>query len=681
MSGQVYYPSSSINLINLSSFFHSDSLCLEKIADAFKLSCSALKKMLRQKHSKVLQILKIDNQIVNSQRSTLPEICNIPIRQYHQIAILKSQMGLKKDSVSEKSSILRNIYNHNFQASYFHTRAGGGTQIPFQRKINQEPIESINSPSLYESLKDVKDSETRAKIIDSVAKLFSSNKSQNNNNNNKQTLGNSDLIFLRVLKYIFAAGGFLTLYTFFHNQPTTITSKNIFPASDTTDYIKSERSNVMFDDVCGIEEAKVELNEIVNFLENPQKYSVLGAKLPKGVLLHGPPGNGKTLLAKAVSGQASVPFFHISGSQFDEQFVGVGAKRVRELFKKASDNAPCVIFIDEIDSVGAKRTSADLYPYANQTINQLLAELDGFIENSGVIVIGATNRPDNLDKALLRPGRFDTLVYVGHPDITGRKELFKHYSSKIRVDPKLLFDKISRQTAGFSAAEIYNVVNQAALRAALKDKAFVDEFDFAYAYDKITMGAEKKNKIPDPEINWNTAIHEAGHALAAYYTPGSASLNKITILSRGSSLGHTSFVSNNEFTKTKKEMFASVDVALGGRAAEELIFGPDNITTGCANDLKQANSTLSNMVVNLGMDSNNTLRSNSDKKHNDIIEKELNSSYSRVSMILQEHKEELIAVAQCLMQYETLNIEQFEKILSRKTSKKQNESLVHGVSA
>ncbi|KAL7033786.1 hypothetical protein ACKWTF_007720 [Chironomus riparius] len=365
--------------------------------------------------------------------------------------------------------------------------------------------------------------------------------------------------------------------------------------------IDPEDISVSFDDVKGCDEAKQELKEVVEFLKNPEKFSNLGGKLPKGVLLVGPPGTGKTLLARAVAGEAGVPFFHAAGPEFDEVLVGQGARRVRDLFKAAKDRAPCVIFIDEIDSVGAKRTNSVLHPYANQTINQLLSEMDGFQQNEGVIVLGATNRREDLDQALLRPGRFDVEVNVPTPDFTGRKEIITHYLGKI-LSKDINVDMLARGTTGFTGADIENMVNQAALKAAIEGAEVVSMRHLENARDKVLMGPERKARIPDEEANKITAYHEGGHAIVAYYTKESHPLHKVTIMPRGPSLGHTAYIPEKErYHITKTQLMAMLDTMLGGRAAEELIFGADKITSGASSDLKQATSIASHMVKDWGM--------------------------------------------------------------------------------
>lgn len=336
--------------------------------------------------------------------------------------------------------------------------------------------------------------------------------------------------------------------------------------------------------------------------KNPDKFSSLGGKLPKGVLLVGPPGTGKTLLARAVAGEAGVPFFHAAGPEFDEILVGQGARRVRDLFATAKQKAPCVIFIDEIDSVGAKRTNSVLHPYANQTINQLLTEMDGFRQNEGVIVLGATNRRDDLDKALIRPGRFDVEIQVPLPDFEGRKEIIKLYLDKIKYSANVDLDTLARGTTGFTGADLENMINQAALRAAIDGLSSVTMNYIENSRDKVLMGPERKSRIPDEEANKITAYHEAGHVLVAYYTKDSHPLHKVTIIPRGSSLGHTASIPEKEaYHVTKSQMLATMDTLMGGRVAEELIFGPEKITTGASSDLKKATRMATNMVKDWGM--------------------------------------------------------------------------------
>jgi ATP-dependent metalloprotease len=365
---------------------------------------------------------------------------------------------------------------------------------------------------------------------------------------------------------------------------------------------------------------------------------------------------GKTLLARAVAGEAGVPFFQAAGPEFDEVLVGQGARRVRDLFKSAKERAPCVIFIDEIDSVGAKRTNSVLHPYANQTINQLLSEMDGFHQNEGVIVLGATNRRDDLDQALLRPGRFDVEVVVPTPDFCGRKEIFELYLGKV-TSKNIDIDQLARGTTGFTGADIENMVNQAALRAAIDGADSVNMKHLESARDKVLMGPERKSRLPDEEANKITAYHEGGHAIVAYYTKESHPLHKVTIMPRGPSLGHTAYIPEKErYHITKTQLLAMMDTMMGGRAAEELIFGTEKITSGASSDLKQATSIASHMVKDWGMSEkvglrtiegpkgmmaqNETLSAQTIDTIDAEIKKILSDSYERAKVILKLHAKE-----------------------------------------
>jgi len=443
--------------------------------------------------------------------------------------------------------------------------------------------------------------------------------------------------------------------------------------------IAPEDIEVSFDDVKGCDEAKIELQEVVEFLMNPDKFSALGGKLPKGCLLVGPPGTGKTLLARAVAGQAGVPFFYASGSEFDEILVGQGARRVRDLFKAAKERAPCVIFLDEIDSVGSKRSSSELHPYANQTINQLLSEMDGFVSNEGVIVLGATNRAEDLDKALLRPGRFDTQVEVPNPDVKGRKEILALYLSKIKHDDSVNIDSLAARTTGFSGADLQNLVNTAAIRAAVENKQFVGMAEMEMAYDKQTMGTEWKSRARPREDMEITAYHEAGHTLVAYFNKEAMPLHKVTILAKGHSGGHTAFTptENMQWHKTKAQMKADMDVSMGGRVAEELIFGKEKVTSGASSDLESATNTAEKMVKHLGMSDKVGLRVNGDPRHSDtspatreLVDSEikllLDDSYRRATMMLTQHRKELVLLAEALLKYETLDAEDVRCIVEHK---------------
>ncbi|XP_014215977.1 ATP-dependent zinc metalloprotease YME1 homolog isoform X2 [Copidosoma floridanum] len=445
--------------------------------------------------------------------------------------------------------------------------------------------------------------------------------------------------------------------------------------------VDPEDINVTFNDVKGVEEAKTELMDIVEFLRNPDKFSALGGKLPKGVLLIGPPGTGKTLLARAVAGEAGVPFFHVAGPEFDEVLVGQGARRVRDLFKAAKERAPCVIFIDEIDSVGAKRTNSALHPYANQTINQLLTEMDGFHQNEGVIVLGATNRHQDLDKALLRPGRFDSEVTVRAPDYRGRKEIINLYLGRV-LTRDIDSESLAKRTIGFTGADIENMINQAALRAAIEGAEFVTMDHIERARDKVIMGPEGK-KDADEEANRITAYHEAGHALVAYFTKDATPLHKVTIIPRGQSMGHTSFIPNKDTNyTTKAQMLARMDASMGGRAAEELVFGLDKVTSGASSDFMHATQIAEAMVKKYGMsekvgfrvykermefgDDDGSYSSGTKEVIDNEVKRLLQESYDRAKSLLKNHNKEHKQLAEALLKYETLTADDVKTIVDGK---------------
>jgi cell division protease FtsH len=368
--------------------------------------------------------------------------------------------------------------------------------------------------------------------------------------------------------------------------------------------LTEKSGRVMFDDVAGIDEAKQELQEVVEFLRDPQKFQRLGGKIPKGVLLVGPPGTGKTLTARAVAGEANVPFFTISGSDFVEMFVGVGASRVRDMFEQAKKQAPCIVFIDEIDAVGRHRGAG--FGGGNdereQTLNQLLVEMDGFEANEGVILIAATNRPDVLDPALLRPGRFDRQVVVPNPDILGREKILKVHMRKVPLAADVDARVIARGTPGFSGADLANLVNEAALMAARGNKNLVTMHDFEQAKDKVMMGAERRSMVMTEKEKENTAYHEAGHALVNQYVPQADPLHKVTIIPRGRALGVTFMLPDRDkYSETVTELTSDLAIAFGGRLAEELIFGRENVTTGASGDIQMATRVARLMVTEWGM--------------------------------------------------------------------------------
>ncbi|KAK4120899.1 ATP-dependent metallopeptidase Hfl [Parathielavia appendiculata] len=437
---------------------------------------------------------------------------------------------------------------------------------------------------------------------------------------------------------------------------------------------KAENQKARFSDVHGCDEAKEELQELVDFLRNPEKFSNLGGKLPKGVLLVGPPGTGKTLLARAVAGEAGVPFFYMSGSEFDEIYVGVGAKRVRELFNAAKAKSPSIIFIDELDAIGGRRNSRDA-TYVRQTLNQLLTEMDGFAQNSGVILLGATNFPESLDKALTRPGRFDRHVHVSLPDVRGRIAILKHHSKKVKMGPDVNIEAIAARTSGLSGAELENIVNQAAIHASKEKAKAVMQSHFEWAKDKVIMGAEKRSMVITPKEKEMTAYHEAGHALVAYYSKDTAGdLYKVTVLPRGQSLGHTAFLpAMDKYSYSVRDYVGMIDRAMGGKVAEEIVYGNEFVTSGVSADLDSATRTAWQMVAQLGMSerlgpveylrSYDRLSSETRAMVESEVKKVLDESYARARALLLSKRHELDLLAKALVEYETLDRSEVEKVL------------------
>lgn len=448
---------------------------------------------------------------------------------------------------------------------------------------------------------------------------------------------------------------------------------------------------VTFSDVAGVEEAKEELKEVIDYLRDPGKYTRLGAKIPKGLLLVGPPGTGKTLLAKAIAGEADVPFFSMSGSDFVEMFVGVGASRVRDLFDQGKKHAPCIIFIDELDAVGRVRGAGygGGHDEREQTLNQLLVEMDGFEENEGVIVVAATNRPDVLDPALLRPGRFDRQVVVDIPDVKGREGILRVHSRKIPLSKAVNFKVIARGTPGFSGADLANLVNEAALLAARKNKRKVGMEEFEFAKDKVLMGPERRSIIISEEERRVTAYHEAGHALLGMLLPNADPVHKMTIIPRGLSLGLTQSLPENEkHNLTKDYIFDQVTLLMGGRVAEEIQFGTGGITTGAQNDIERATNTVRRMVCEWGMSERlgplqygqkeepifigKEIARHKDysEKTSQIIDEEIKAiiekSYKKAREILLKNKEILDRLAKRLLEREVLDRREIEEIVGIK---------------
>lgn len=438
--------------------------------------------------------------------------------------------------------------------------------------------------------------------------------------------------------------------------------------------VKAEQQTTRFSDVKGCDEAIDELQEIVDFLKSPEKYNQLGGKLPKGVLMVGPPGTGKTLLARAVAGEAGVPFFYMSGSEFDEVYVGVGAKRVRELFANAKAKAPAIIFIDELDAVGGKRNEREA-SYHMQTLNQMLTELDGFDQNSGVVLIAATNFPQLLDKALTRPGRFDRQIVVALPDVRGRIAILDLHMKNMQIGTDIDSAVLARGTPGFSGADLENLVNQAAIFASKHGKKKIDMSAMDWAKDRIIMGAEKKSQVIQEKDKVMTAYHEAGHALVAMFTDGADPLYKCTIMPRGQALGVTHYMPElDRVSMAKMEYKAWIDIAMGGKIAEELVYGAEKVTSGCSSDLTKATDIAYAMVTQYGMSEvlgsiafdgklYDTLSSETKQKIEDEVRRFLDDGQERARVLLREKRKELDMLAQALLKYETLNKEEMEKVV------------------
>jgi cell division protease FtsH len=479
---------------------------------------------------------------------------------------------------------------------------------------------------------------------------------------------------------------FIGVWIFFMRQMQGGGAKALSFGKARARLISEKQNKVTFQDVAGVEEAKEELREIIEFLKDPPKFQKLGGKIPKGVLLVGPPGTGKTLLAKAIAGEANVPFFSISGSDFVEMFVGVGASRVRDLFEQGKKHAPCIIFMDEIDAVGRHR-GAGLgggHDEREQTLNQLLVEMDGFETNEGVILIAATNRPDVLDPALLRPGRFDRQVVVARPDVKGREEILKVHSRRIPLAPNVALNVLARGTSGFSGADLANLVNEAALLAARQDKKTVEMMDFENAKDKVLMGVERRSMIIPEAEKRTTAYHEGGHALVAYLLPGADPLHKVTIIPRGRALGLTmQLPTDDRYSYSKEFLVNQITILLGGRAAEEIVFQQQ--TTGAGNDLEKATDVARKMVCEWGMsDKMGPLTFGKAEEHvflgrevsrpkdyseetailiDSEIKRIVTDCASRARHLLESNLEKLHLLARALLERETLDGEEINRVL------------------
>ena len=448
-----------------------------------------------------------------------------------------------------------------------------------------------------------------------------------------------------------------------------------------------DQINTTFADVAGVDEAKEDVKELVDFLKDPTKFQRLGGHIPKGVLMVGPPGTGKTLLAKAIAGEAKVPFFSISGSDFVEMFVGVGASRVRDMFEQAKKAAPCIIFIDEIDAVGRHRGGGwgGGHDEREQTLNQMLVEMDGFEGNEGVIVIAATNRPDVLDKALLRPGRFDRQVFVGLPDIRGREQVLKVHVRKVPLDDKVDLAILARGTPGFSGADLANLVNEAALFAARGNRRLVTMEEFEKARDKIMMGAERRSLVMSEEEKANTAYHEAGHAIVGRLMPEHDPIHKVTIIPRGRALGVTQFLpEGDKYSLSRRQILSQICTLFGGRIAEEMTLGADGVTTGASNDIERATQLARNMVTRWGLSSKmgpilygedeaqipgggQPHYSAATSQEIDVeVRSIIDDCYRQAEQILKDNQDILQAMKDALMEYETLDSDQVDDLMNRR---------------
>ncbi|TNE36359.1 MAG: ATP-dependent metallopeptidase FtsH/Yme1/Tma family protein [Alphaproteobacteria bacterium] len=507
-------------------------------------------------------------------------------------------------------------------------------------------------------------------------------------------------LFGQILLALLPVAVILAVWIFFFRQMQAGNGKAMGFGKSKAKLLTEGQGRITFEDVAGIDEAKEELEEIVEFLRDPHKFQRLGGKIPKGALLVGPPGTGKTLLARAIAGEANVPFFTISGSDFVEMFVGVGASRVRDMFEQAKRNAPCIVFIDEIDAVGRHR-GAGLgggNDEREQTLNQLLVEMDGFEANDGVILIAATNRPDVLDPALLRPGRFDRQVVVPNPDIIGREKILRVHARKVPMAPDVNIRTIARGTPGFSGADLANLVNEAALLAARRGKRLVTMADFEDAKDKVMMGAERRSMVMDEEEKKMTAYHEAGHALVLLHTPASDPIHKATIIPRGRALGMVMHLPEKDrYSYKRQQMTSRLAVMMGGRVAEEIMFGYQEVSSGASSDISAATKLARDMVTRWGMSdllgplaygdnqqevflghSVAQTQNVSDETARQIdseIRRFVDEGYETATKIITEHKDQLEIIAQGLLEYETLSGEEIDDLLKGKSPDREDEEV------
>jgi cell division protease FtsH len=510
--------------------------------------------------------------------------------------------------------------------------------------------------------------------------------------------------FISVLLNWFPMLLLIAVWIFFMRQMQAGSGRAMGFGKSKAKLLTERHGRVTFDDVAGVDEAKGDLQEIVEFLRDPQKFQRLGGRIPRGCLLVGPPGTGKTLIARAVAGEANVPFFTISGSDFVEMFVGVGASRVRDMFDQAKKNAPCIIFIDEIDAVGRHR-GAGLgggNDEREQTLNQLLVEMDGFEANEGIIIIAATNRPDVLDPALLRPGRFDRQIVVPNPDVGGREKILRVHMRKVPLAPDVDPKVIARGTPGFSGADLANLVNEAALLAARRNKRLVTQLEFEDSKDKVMMGAERKSMVMTEEEKLATAYHEAGHAIVNVLVPGGDPLHKVTIIPRGRALGVTmSLPERDRLSATKEWCEAKITMCFGGRVAEQLVYGKDHLNSGASGDISQATSLARRMVTEWGMSEKLgpllynenqqevflghavTQRQNMSQETARLIDEEIRrivtAGEKQAWDVLSAHRDQLEAVTQALMEYETISGDECQAVMrGEKITRKDDDESTRG---
>ena len=560
------------------------------------------------------------------------------------------------------------IKNKDFKEAKF--KAG---QVEFTDKNDKKFITTYGSDPMRESL------------ITAIGSFNQENTSaQVEVTEESQSSGWGWLVIINILPFLLIFG----FLAFTLRQMQAGGNKALSFGKSKAKLLNNQQKRITFKDVAGVPEAKEELQEIIEFLKDPQKFQKLGGKIPKGVLTVGPPGTGKTLLAKAVAGEASVPFFSISGSDFVEMFVGVGASRVRDLFEQGKKNAPCIIFIDEIDAVGRHR-GAGLgggHDEREQTLNQLLVEMDGFESNEGVILMASTNRPDVLDPALLRPGRFDRRIMVGRPDIKGREGILKVHTRKIPLDENVDINIIARGTPGFTGADLANLVNEAALNAARLDKKVVTMADFEVSKDKVMMGAERKSMVLSDEEKKLTAYHEAGHTLVGMKAPQADPVHKVSIIPRGMALGMTmQLPEEDKHSHTKEYLTSQIAILMGGRIAEELYFGDANITTGASNDIERATDLAQAMVCEYGMSSLGPVTFGKKEEqiflgreinqHRDYsedtaikidteVKKIIAEQYEFAKNIIKDNSEVMVRLSEALLERETLNSVQIKQVLA-----------------